>query len=72
MVIVDSARKAIAELCRRADCEVLLDVNNIFVSAFNHEFNAMDFLRGDEPYVGEIVPVYFMCAAGGWMLPSGT
>jgi uncharacterized protein (UPF0276 family) len=36
----------IAELCRRADCEVLLDVNNVFVSAFNHEFDAMDFLRG--------------------------
>jgi len=36
----------IAELCRRADCEVLLDVNNVFVSAFNHEFDPMDFLRG--------------------------
>jgi hypothetical protein len=36
----------IAELCKRADCEVLLDVNNVFVSAFNHEFDPMDFLRG--------------------------
>ena len=36
----------IAALCRRADCEVLLDVNNVFVSAFNHEFDAMAFLRG--------------------------
>ena len=36
----------IAELCRRADCEVLLDVNNVYVSAFNHEFDPMDFLRG--------------------------
>src|SRR5438270_1604890 len=36
----------IAALCKRADCEVLLDVNNVFVSAFNHEFDAMDFLRG--------------------------
>jgi uncharacterized protein len=36
----------IAALCRRADCEVLLDVNNIYVSAFNHEFDPMDFLRG--------------------------
>ena len=35
----------IAELSRRADCEILLDVNNVYVSAFNHEFDAMAFLR---------------------------
>jgi len=35
----------IAELTRRADCDILLDVNNIFVSAFNHEFDAHTFLR---------------------------
>jgi uncharacterized protein (UPF0276 family) len=35
----------IAELAKRADCEVLLDVNNVYVSAFNHEFDAMAFLR---------------------------
>ena len=36
----------IAELSRRADCDILLDVNNVFVSAFNHEFDALAFLRG--------------------------
>jgi uncharacterized protein (UPF0276 family) len=36
----------IAVLSRRADCEVLLDINNVFVSAFNHEFDALAFLRG--------------------------
>ena len=36
----------IAELARRADCEILLDVNNVFVSAFNHEFDPLAFLRG--------------------------
>jgi uncharacterized protein (UPF0276 family) len=36
----------IAELVRRADCEILLDVNNVFVSAYNHEFGALAFLRG--------------------------
>lgn len=36
----------IAELAKRADCEILLDVNNVFVSAFNHEFDALAFLRG--------------------------
>lgn len=35
----------IAELARRADCDILLDVNNVFVSAFNHEFDALAFLR---------------------------
>jgi len=36
----------IAELTRRADCLMLLDVNNIYVSAFNHGFSASDFLAG--------------------------
>ncbi|MEZ5476008.1 MAG: DUF692 domain-containing protein [Thiolinea sp.] len=29
-----------------ADCDILLDVNNIYVSAFNHAFAAQDYLRG--------------------------
>lgn len=36
----------IAELAKRADCELLLDVNNVFVSAYNHEFDALAYLRG--------------------------
>lgn len=35
----------IAELGRRADCEILLDINNVYVSAFNHQFDAMTYLR---------------------------
>jgi hypothetical protein len=35
----------IAALAERADCEILLDVNNVYVSAFNHEFDALAFLR---------------------------
>ena len=35
----------IAALSQRADCDILLDVNNVYVSAFNHEFDAMAFLR---------------------------
>lgn len=34
----------LAEVARRADCAILLDVNNIFVSAFNHEFDAIRYL----------------------------
>jgi uncharacterized protein (UPF0276 family) len=35
--------RAIAE---EADCRILLDINNIYVSARNHGFDAMDYLRG--------------------------
>jgi len=46
---VDSALtewEFLAELCRRTDCGVLLDVNNVFVSAYNHGFSAQAFLEG--------------------------
>ena len=36
----------LAEIARRADCLILLDVNNIYVSAFNHGFDAQAFLDG--------------------------
>jgi uncharacterized protein (UPF0276 family) len=34
------------ELAERADCELLLDVNNVYVSSINHQFDALDYLRG--------------------------
>lgn len=34
----------IAELARRADCELLLDVNNVYVSATNHGFDPRTFI----------------------------
>jgi len=36
----------LSAVTERADCEILLDVNNIFVSAFNHGFDAAEYLRG--------------------------
>jgi uncharacterized protein (UPF0276 family) len=36
----------LAEVARRADCLILLDVNNIYVSAFNHEFDPRAYLAG--------------------------
>jgi hypothetical protein len=36
----------LAELTRRTGCWLLLDVNNVFVSAFNHEWSAQEFLDG--------------------------
>jgi uncharacterized protein (UPF0276 family) len=35
----------LAEVAERADCGILLDVNNIFVSSVNHGFNAHDYLN---------------------------
>jgi uncharacterized protein len=45
----------IRELVRRTGCGLLLDVNNVFVSATNHGFSALDYLA-DFPleYLGEI------------------
>jgi len=40
----------LAELAYRADCGILLDVNNVFVSAYNHGFDAnayVDAIPGD-------------------------
>ena len=34
----------LAEIAQRADCLLLLDVNNIYVSAVNHEFDALEYL----------------------------
>lgn len=39
-----SEAEFLAELTRRADCLLLLDVNNVFVSAFNHGFDAKAYL----------------------------
>ena len=36
----------LAEVARRADCLLLLDLNNIYVSAHNHGFSADDYLDG--------------------------
>jgi uncharacterized protein (UPF0276 family) len=33
-------------VANRADCWLLFDVNNVYVSAFNHEFSTDDFLHG--------------------------
>jgi len=40
----------LAEIAARADCFILLDVNNIYVSAFNHGFEAREFLDGVPPF----------------------
>ena len=46
----------IRDLCARTGCGLLLDVNNVFVSATNHGYSALDYLS-DFPIerVGEII-----------------
>src|SRR6476469_5590859 len=34
------------EVVERADCGILLDVNNIYVSSKNHDFNPCDYIEG--------------------------
>ena len=36
----------LAAVCERADCLILLDVNNIYVSSINHEFDPLRYLDG--------------------------
>lgn len=36
----------LSEICEKADCHILLDVNNIYVSSYNHHFDPMDYLNG--------------------------
>jgi uncharacterized protein (UPF0276 family) len=36
----------LSEIAQRADCLLLLDVNNIYVSSINHEFDPLDYLVG--------------------------
>jgi hypothetical protein len=36
----------LSAIAEQADCLILLDVNNIYVSSHNHGFNPLDYLRG--------------------------
>jgi len=36
----------LAELCRQTDCGLLVDVNNIYVSGYNHGFDTAEYLTG--------------------------
>lgn len=36
----------VSEVATRADCWLLFDVNNVYVSAYNHGFSTRDFLHG--------------------------
>jgi len=35
----------ILEIVNQADCYILLDVNNVYVSSINHEFNSLDYIN---------------------------
>jgi len=39
----------VSEVARRSGCGILLDVNNVYVSAFNHGFDASKYLRAIAP-----------------------
>lgn len=39
----------ISAVCEKADCNLLLDVNNIYVSSYNHHFDPMDYINGIDP-----------------------
>ncbi|MBA2709568.1 MAG: DUF692 domain-containing protein [Tatlockia sp.] len=39
----------ISAIADEADCSILLDVNNIYVSSINHEFNPLDYINAISP-----------------------
>jgi uncharacterized protein (UPF0276 family) len=50
-----SEAEFLAELARRADCGILLDVNNVFVSAHNHGFDPHAYIAAMPPErIGQI------------------
>ena len=36
----------VTEIVERADCKLLLDVNNVYVNAFNHRYDAKEYING--------------------------
>jgi len=58
LTYVDSAMpewEFLVEVARRSDCGILLDVNNVFVSAKNHGFDPLEYLAAVPPErVGQI------------------
>jgi uncharacterized protein (UPF0276 family) len=36
----------LTRIVEKADCGILLDINNVYVSSFNHQFDPMTFLKG--------------------------
>lgn len=60
----------IVELLRRADCELLLDVNNVHVSAHNHGFDARAFI--DALPVGRVRQIHLAGheVAGDWLIDT--
>ncbi|MDG3086707.1 DUF692 domain-containing protein [Vibrio hannami] len=45
----------LSEVQRRTDCHLLLDLNNVYVSSFNHGFNCDEYLKGiDSRVVKEV------------------
>lgn len=46
----------IQEIVKQSDCYLLLDVNNIYVSSFNHGFNPMDYINSMP--VGKVAQIH--------------
>lgn len=39
----------LGEVAERADCRILLDVNNVYVNSCNHNYDALDFINAVKP-----------------------
>jgi uncharacterized protein (UPF0276 family) len=60
----------VAEVVRRSGCGVLLDVNNVYVNAVNHGFDAMDYLAAIDGERVEEIHLAGHEAVGGRLLDT--
>lgn len=64
----------VAEVVRRSGCRLLLDVNNLYVNAHNHGFDALDYLAGLAPWMVGQYHLAGHCvrdgAHGRWLLDT--
>jgi uncharacterized protein (UPF0276 family) len=58
----------LAEVVKRADASILLDVNNVHVSAANHGFSAHTYLRGIPPERVQQIHLAGHSDQGGYLL----
>jgi uncharacterized protein (UPF0276 family) len=45
----------LTQVAKRSGCGILLDLNNVFVNAYNHRFESIDYLKGiPAEHIGQI------------------
>jgi uncharacterized protein (UPF0276 family) len=65
-----SEAEFIVDLLRRSDCELLLDVNNVHVSAHNHGFDAEQFINAMPAHKVRQIHLAGHTVDGKWLIDT--